>query len=80
MESAPARPGLLNQEILPIRRYPSGWTRHRLVERMVLRRCETRPVHVFARLVVPEPVFPGLETTDHGVVRRRRVGGRVPAG
>ena len=53
--------------ILPVARYPTPRSRHRLVERMLARRSQLRPVDVLPARVVKEPVLAGLEALDDGV-------------
>ena len=52
---------------LPVPRHATGWTRHRLVERMVLGRHELRAFEGFFGDIVPEPVLAWFEAAYHGV-------------
>jgi hypothetical protein len=65
------------QKILPVGRNAAGWSRYRLVNRMVERRGEARSFDVFVRAIVPEPVFAWLEAADDGMTGRARMRGRV---
>ena len=67
----------LHQLFLPIGRDPPGWSRHGLVQGVMLRRCEPGPFGVVVGPVVPEPLFPGLEATNNGVTRGMGVRGRM---
>jgi hypothetical protein len=49
---------------LPVRRHSPGWSRRRLVERMMLWRGERRTVVVLLGPVVPEPVLARFEAAD----------------
>jgi hypothetical protein len=75
---------LRHQKGLPVGGDPSGWSRHGLVEGMMLRGREARPFHVFVRPVVPKPILAWLEAADDRVtgrvgVRRGVLAGRVVA-
>ena len=59
-----------HQEVLPVGGDPSGRSRYGLVDGMMLRRCEARPLKVFVRSEVPKPIFAWLETADDRVTRR----------
>jgi len=65
------------QKTLPVGRNPAGWSRHRLVDRMVQWGREARSFDVLVRAVVPEPVFAWLEAADDGVTGRVCMRGRV---
>src|SRR5688500_14026834 len=72
------RPGAASMELLlPVVRDATLGTRHRLVNRMVLRRRERRALAVLRPLVVPEPVLAGLEGLHDGVLRVAGVPARV---
>jgi hypothetical protein len=64
---------------LPVARHTAGRARHRLVERMVLGRCEARTFQGFFGEVVPEPVLAWLEAADNSVARLIGVQGGVLA-
>jgi hypothetical protein len=71
---------LFHQQFLPVGGDPSSRPGHGLVEGMMFRGCEVRPLHVFVRLVIPKPILPWLEAADDRVTRRFRVRGRVLTG
>jgi hypothetical protein len=49
---------------LPSCGHAAGWSRHGLVERVMLRRSEDRALHVLLGNVVPEPVLARLVAPD----------------
>jgi hypothetical protein len=67
---------------LPSGGYPTGWSRHGLVEGVMVRRRKEWALEVPVRFVVQEPVLAGLVALDHrmslgsrvvrGMLRRRR--------
>jgi hypothetical protein len=70
---------LLHQQLLPVSWNASGWSGYRLVDGMMLGRCEARPFHIFVGPVIPEPILTWLETPDDIVTRRLRMCGGVLA-
>src|SRR6266567_8109582 len=63
--------------LLPVPRYPSLGPGHPLVNRMVLRRRELRPLVGFLGVVAVEPVLIRLEAADERMPGGRGVRGRV---
>jgi hypothetical protein len=71
------------QLALPVRRDAAGWSWHRLVERVVMRRCEDGTLEELFLHVIPEPILAGFEALGDrmalsggmsaGMLRRRRV-------
>ena len=59
--------GRLMEMARPVRRHPTGWTRHRLIEWVVQGRSQRWSVPELLSPVVPEPVLAGLEASDQGV-------------
>ena len=59
---------------LPVSGDAAGWAGNRLVERMMFRRCQRRPIVIeLFGLVVPEPCLTWLEAADHRVPGGHRV-------
>jgi hypothetical protein len=56
------------QKVLPISRDPTGRPGGRLIEGMMLRRCEARSLHEVVGLVAPEPILTRLETANDGMI------------
>ena len=56
------------KQSLPVSWHPTGRSRYGLVEWVIQRRSELRPVAELLALVVPEPVFARLEAPDDRVV------------
>ncbi len=56
-----------HQKLLPVGGDPSVWSRHGLVEGMMLRGCEARTFCVLVCPVVPKPVLAWLEAADDRV-------------
>jgi hypothetical protein len=54
---------------LPVPGHPTRGSRHRLVERVVKRRSEGRPLDVLLGTVVPEPVLGRLVALDDRMAR-----------
>ena len=65
---------LLVQVRLPVGGYAASWAGNRLVERMMFRRGQRRPIVIeLFGLVVPEPCLTWLEAADHRVPSGCRV-------
>lgn len=68
------------QATLPVGWHAAGWTRHRLVERVMERGSQLRALEVLVAHVVVEPLLTGLEAVDDGMLPRRRMLARVLRG
>jgi hypothetical protein len=64
-----ARPLFVKQR-LPVRRHPSGWSGHRLIQRMRVRSVKLRPGDELFCTIVVKPPLARLEARDYRVTRR----------
>src|SRR5215472_18922370 len=63
---------------LPVPRHAALRPRHALIDRVILRRREPRPVFVkLVAVVIPEPVLAWLEAPDHVMPRGLCMHGRM---
>ena len=65
-----ARAPLFVKQRLPVRRHPSGWSGHRLIQRMRVRSVKLRPGDELFCTIVVKPPLARLEARDYRVTRR----------